>query len=69
MGIHTTVAPNSLGFVYLPAFLSISFAALFAAPWGVKLIHRCSTLIVRKIFGIVLLLVGLFVIAKAASAT
>ncbi len=51
--------PASLGFVYLPAFITIAATSLFFAPLGVKLAHSLPTLLLKRIFAAVLALVGL----------
>ena len=65
LGIKDTFIPNSVGFVYLPAFIAVGIASTLAAPWGVKLVHRCPTKVIRKIFAFILLIVGMIVIIKA----
>ncbi|MEM7174633.1 MAG: sulfite exporter TauE/SafE family protein [Chlamydiota bacterium] len=65
LGIQDQPIPNTAGFVYLPAFIGIGLASILAAPWGVKLVHHCPTGIMRKIFALILLIIGLIVIAKA----
>ncbi len=50
---------NSIGFVYLPAFLLLGIAAFLVAPLGVELSHRLSTLWLRKLFGGALVCVAL----------
>lgn len=51
--------PLSLGYIELPAFLAISFGALFSTPLGVKLSYVLPISQIKKVFGICLLLVGL----------
>ena len=50
---------DTIGLIYLPAFLSISAVAVFAAPFGVRLSHILPTSVLKKIFGFVLLMLGL----------
>lgn len=45
---------GSLGFVYLPALLVISFASVLAAPWGAKLAHSLPVRSLRRLFAFML---------------
>jgi len=47
--------PGSLGFIYLPAFFTISASAFFAAKAGVFLSHYWSKTMVSRIFTVLLL--------------
>jgi len=51
--------PGSIGFVYLPAALGIGLGAWVAAPWGVRLAHRFSGVVLSRVFAAVLAAVGL----------
>lgn len=54
--------PNTkgvIGFIDLPAFFAISAGALLSTPWGVRLSHSLSPIILKRIFAAVLCLVGL----------
>lgn len=62
MGIHSTRVNESIGYLYLPAFLVISILAFFIAPYGAKLAHRLHTTILKRIFGIALLAAGALMI-------
>jgi len=46
------------GYVYFPAAIPIGLASTLCAGWGAKLGKRFSTLVLRRIMGLVLLLVG-----------
>ena len=61
-GMHASDSPDSIGFLYLPGFIVISIAALFAAPYGVKLAHYFPTNLLKKIFGIALIITGVIMI-------
>lgn len=50
---------GSFGFLYLPAVLVLSIATIIFAPLGVKLAHRLPADKLKKIFGIMLLLIAL----------
>lgn len=60
-----TIFPNSLGFIYLPAFFAIGSASLLAAPLGAKLVHCVSPDKLRKAFGFFLFTVGLSIIISS----
>ena len=47
-----------LGWVYLPAFVSIMVAAILFAPIGVKVAHRTAPLPLRRAFGVLLIFVS-----------
>jgi uncharacterized protein len=51
--------PHSLGFVLWPAALAIATAAVPFATLGVRLAHRLPTATLRRVFAVVLLVVGL----------
>jgi uncharacterized protein len=48
----------STGYVYWPAWLPVAVASLLVAPWGVKLAHYFSPTILKRLFSIFLLIVG-----------
>ncbi|MGE3319724.1 MAG: sulfite exporter TauE/SafE family protein [Candidatus Berkiella sp.] len=50
--------PQCWGFVYWPAALVIGLSSLVAAPLGVWLVHHLPVLIVKRIFGGILLFVA-----------
>ena len=50
--------PGSLGFVYLPAAAAIAAAAFLCAPFGVALAHRIPALVLRRVFGGLLVVVA-----------
>lgn len=59
IGWHLPELPaHSIGLVYWPAALCMGLASLVAAPLGVWLVHRLPVLIVKRIFGGILLLVA-----------
>lgn len=49
----------SLGFVNIPAFLSIVVASFLFAPLGAKITHRISPQRLKQVFGYFLLLLGI----------
>lgn len=49
----------SIGFVYLPALLGIALTSVFFARFGAKLAHRLSPLLLKRLFALLLTVVGL----------
>lgn len=64
LGMHSTKEPDTLGFLYLPAFLIISVVSFFSAPYGARLAHQLPTKVLKKVFAIVLLTAGLVMVIK-----
>ncbi|QVL56950.1 MAG: sulfite exporter TauE/SafE family protein [Simkaniaceae bacterium] len=62
MGMHSTPVDDTVGYLYIPAFIIISIISFFAAPYGVKLAHRLPTKILKRVFGLVLLIAGAIMI-------
>ena len=60
--VNTT---DRIGLIYIPAFVSISIAATLTAPLGVKLGHALPSSVLKKIFGFLLLGLGLSMISLA----
>lgn len=50
--------PWSVGFVYLPAFLTISVASVLVAPYGARLAHKLKGPTLRRIFAAFLVAIG-----------
>lgn len=59
----STDYPGTLGFIFIPAFIVISVVSFFSAPWGVKLAHVLPTDILRRVFGVILIIAGIVMIA------
>lgn len=55
---HSALPPWSFGYVYLPAWLGISVAAVLFAPLGVRLSHALPVAALKRAFGVLLLLVA-----------
>jgi uncharacterized membrane protein YfcA len=51
--------PASLGFVYLPALLSIAAGSWLTAPLGARATHRWPVAVIKKIFAGLLYLIGM----------
>ena len=63
LGLNGGLPAGSLGYVHLPAFAGISVASAVAAPLGAASVHRLPPAMVRRLFGVFLLLVGLRMLA------
>lgn len=50
---------HSLGYVYWPAALAIVFASFLAAPLGVRLAHALPVVTLKRVFAVLLAIVGL----------
>lgn len=48
----------SLGFVYLPAMLGIALTSMFFARFGARLAHKLSPRLLKRLFALLLLVVG-----------
>lgn len=65
-GWHSPGMPEwTLGFVYLPAFLTIVVASVSTAPWGAKAAHSLDTSSLKKAFACLLLLLGAYMLARS----
>lgn len=53
---------GSLGYIYVPAFLSLGLTASLLAPFGARLAHTLSASTLRHIFGCYLLIIGFLMI-------
>lgn len=65
-GMHSNSIDDSAGYLYVPAFLIISIFSFFVAPIGTKLAHSLPTNILKRIFGLALVIAGLTMISKWA---
>ena len=50
--------PHTIGFVYVPAVLIMSLFSYFTAPIGARLAHRLPVAILKKVFGVLLMLLS-----------
>jgi len=59
-GWHATALPSwSLGYVYLPALLGIAATSMLFAGFGARLAHRLSQDLLKRLFALLLLCVGI----------
>lgn len=60
VGWHNAqLPPWSVGFVYLPALVGIAVTSMFFARQGARLAHRLSPKLLRRLFALLLLSVGI----------
>lgn len=58
-GWHNPSLPDwSLGFIYLPALVGIAATSMFFARVGALLAHRLSPVLLKRLFAVFLLGVG-----------
>jgi uncharacterized membrane protein YfcA len=58
-GLHAADLPAySLGFVYLPALVGIVIASVATAPLGVRLAHSLPVARLKRVFAVLLMVVG-----------
>ena len=58
LGVGAELPDGALGYIHLPAFAGIALASAVAAPLGAATVHRLPPALVKRLFGIFLLLVG-----------
>lgn len=63
LGLGEVHAPGSFGYINLSAFLIIGIVSLFFAPLGARLAHRLPDQILRRTFGVILVLTGISMLA------
>jgi uncharacterized protein len=63
-GRHLSIAPDAIGFVYLPALIIISVASMCTAPLGVKVATSAPTAQLKKLFGAMLVCITLYMFYK-----
>lgn len=54
---------GSMGYIYLPAFLSIGTAAVVMAPVGASLSYQLPTTVLKRIFGFLLICVSILLVS------
>jgi uncharacterized membrane protein YfcA len=58
LGAGADLPDGALGYIHLPAFAGIAAASALAAPLGAATVHRLPPALVKRLFGVFLLLVG-----------
>jgi len=56
--------PWSIGYINLPAYLGIVIASTLFAPLGARLAHRISELLLKRIFAVFLVIVGIYMLSS-----
>ncbi len=59
--------PYSLGYVYLPALLTIAAASMLTAPMGARLAHRWPVKVLKRVFACILFGVAAYMIWNAVA--
>ena len=60
--------PLMLGYIHLPALLSVAAASIFTAPLGAKVAHSINTKPLKKIFACNLLVLATYMLVRAVMA-
>ncbi len=50
--------PGALGYLYLPALVMVAVASMAAAPWGVRAAQALDTRQLKRVFSVLLLVLG-----------
>jgi uncharacterized membrane protein YfcA len=58
---------GAFGYIYLPALASIAVASVVTAPLGAKVAHSLDVAQLKKLFAVVLFLLAVYMLWKAAS--
>jgi uncharacterized membrane protein YfcA len=61
-GWNQSTLKDTWGYIYVPAFISIGLAAVIMAPLGAKYTYRAPTVLLKRCFGVLQILVGLAMI-------
>lgn len=57
-GLAAPLPPHTLGFVHLPALVGVAAASIATAPLGAKLAHSLPVAGLKKIFAVLLVVIG-----------
>ena len=55
----STEQAYTYGFIYLPAVIMISIASFIIAPFGVKMAHKLPVPVLKKVFAVLLVVLGI----------
>lgn len=66
-GRHLSLAPGTVGNLYLPALAAISAASVLTAPWGARAAHRLPTQVLKCLFAALLLGLSSHMLWRAAA--
>lgn len=56
--------PWSIGFINLPAYLGIVIASTLFAPLGARIAHRVSDIVLKRLFALFLVIVGIYMLLR-----
>lgn len=62
LGMRHEEIQGGTGYLNLPAFLCIGIVSSFSAPYGAKLAYTLPTVILRRVFGIMMMIVGIWMV-------
>lgn len=62
-GLGGDMPAGALGYIHIPALIGIALTSAVAAPLGVATVHRLPPMLVKRLFGGFLVLVGLRMLA------
>ncbi|MBU3565571.1 sulfite exporter TauE/SafE family protein [Polynucleobacter sp. MWH-HuK1] len=65
---HPNLPSGSLGFVYLPAVVCIAVVSIFTAPLGAKMARKLDVAQLKRIFGVMLLMLAAFMFNESRKA-
>jgi uncharacterized membrane protein YfcA len=65
---HPNLPTGSLGFVYLPAVVCIAVVSIFTAPLGAKMARKLDVAQLKRIFGVMLLMLAAFMFNESRKA-
>ena len=54
---------HAIGYVYLPAAIGVAVASVLAAPYGTRLAHRLHGDVLKRVFALFLVAVGVSLLA------
>lgn len=60
----TSLPANHIGFVYWPAMVAIAIGSMLTAPVGAYLAHKLPTKVIKRIFGVLLIIVAVKIIIE-----
>lgn len=64
IGTHYEDSSDLVGYIYLPAAITIGLSAFLVAPIGAKMAYRLPVSDLKKYFGLLLLTMGFFILLK-----
>lgn len=63
-GWDRALPTQSLGYLYLPAFVGIVITSVLFAPVGAHLAHRLPGQVLKRVFAVVLVLLGIYMVVS-----